>query len=214
MGYWKTKVLPTIKKVFENKTSVKKAAAADACKSFDESKESYDKEFEEKKAEYQVKVLELYEASSAEVKTLIKERKQADLKKYSAAVHKFLEELAKIEFPGSKPVSEASEKYGAAYVPGPVFYVFEKVSTYIVAEKKVEEPTPAEPTPAKAEEETSSSKEKEIVIEEEKKEEVVEVKKEEEVVAVEEKKEEPEACVEEKPKVEEPAPACEEPAKP
>lgn len=38
MGYWKTKVLPTIKKVFENKTSVKKAAAADACKSFDESK--------------------------------------------------------------------------------------------------------------------------------------------------------------------------------
>lgn len=30
--------------------------------------ESYDKEFEEKKAEYQVKVLELYEASSAEVK--------------------------------------------------------------------------------------------------------------------------------------------------
>ncbi|XP_004293844.1 PREDICTED: plasma membrane-associated cation-binding protein 1-like [Fragaria vesca subsp. vesca] len=215
MGYWKTKVLPTIKKVFENKTSVKKAAAADACKSFDESKESYDKEFEEKKAEYQVKVLELYEASSAEVKTLIKERKEAALKKYSAAVHKFLEELAKIEFPGSKPVSEASEKYGAAYVPGPVFYVFEKVSTYIVTEKKVEEPTPAEPTPAKAEEETSSSKEKEIVIEEEKKEDVVEVKKEEEeVVAVEEKKEEPEACVEEKPKVEEPAPACEEPAKP
>lgn len=40
MGYWKTKVLPTIKKVFENKNSVKKAAAAEACKSFDESKVS------------------------------------------------------------------------------------------------------------------------------------------------------------------------------
>jgi len=219
MGYWKTKVLPTIKKVFENKTSVKKAAAAEACKSFDESKETYDKEFEEKKSEYQVKVLELYESSSAEIKTLVKERKAEALKKYSAAVHKFLEELAKIEFPGSKPVSEASEKYGAAYVPGPVFYVFEKVSTYIVTEEKVEEPTPTEPTPteptpAKAEEETSSSKEKEIVIEEEKKEEkteeVEEVKKEEVV----EKKEEPEACVDEKPKVEEAAPACEEPAKP
>ena len=41
MGYWKTKVLPTIKKVFENKTSVKKAAAAEACKSFDESKVNF-----------------------------------------------------------------------------------------------------------------------------------------------------------------------------
>ncbi|XP_050368375.1 plasma membrane-associated cation-binding protein 1 [Argentina anserina] len=215
MGYWKTKVLPTIKKVFENKTSVKKAAAAEACKSFDESKESYDKEFEEKKSDYQVKVLELYESSSAELKTLVKERKEAALKKYSAAVDKFLEELSKIEFPGSKPVSEASSKYGAAYVSGPVFYVFEKVSTYIVTEEKVEEPTPTEPTPAKAEEETSSSKEKEIVIEEEKKEELVEVKKEEEeVVVVEKKKEEPEACVEEKPKVEEAAPAAGEPAKP
>ena len=37
MGYWATKVLPKIKKVFE-KNSVKKAAAAEACKSFDESK--------------------------------------------------------------------------------------------------------------------------------------------------------------------------------
>lgn len=33
-------MLPTIKKVFENKNSVKKAAAAEACKSFDESKVS------------------------------------------------------------------------------------------------------------------------------------------------------------------------------
>ncbi|PRQ30207.1 putative DREPP family protein [Rosa chinensis] len=214
MGYWKTKVLPTIKKVFENKGSIKKAEAAEACKTFDESKESYAKEFEEKKAEYQVKVVELYEASSAEIKTLIKERKLAALKKYSAAVHKFLEELAKIDFPGSKPVSEASSKYGPAYVSGPVFFVFEKVSTYIVTEEKVAEPTPPEPTPAKVEEETSSRKEKEIVIEEEKKEEVVEVKKEEEVVVVEEKKEEPEAsCGEEKPKEEEAAPAAE-PAKP
>lgn len=230
MGYWKTKVLPTIKKVFENKNSVKKAAAAEACKSFDESKESYDKEFEEKKGELQVKVVEIYEASSAEIKTLVKERKEAGLKKYSAAVHKFLEELAKIEFPGSKPVSEASSKYGPAYVSGPVFFVFEKVSTFIVTEEKVVvEPTPPEATPAKTEEETSSGKEREIVIEQEKKEEkkdeILEVKKEEEEVVVVEKKEEPEASYgeekpaasygEEKPKVEETtAPAVEEPAKP
>lgn len=39
MGYWKEKVLPKIKKVFD-KTGPKKAAAAaaEACKSFDESK--------------------------------------------------------------------------------------------------------------------------------------------------------------------------------
>ena len=37
MGYWKTKVLPKIRKVFE-KDSAKKAAAAEATKNFDESK--------------------------------------------------------------------------------------------------------------------------------------------------------------------------------
>lgn len=38
MGYWKSKVLPKIKKVFEKNGSAKKAAAAEAVKSFDESK--------------------------------------------------------------------------------------------------------------------------------------------------------------------------------
>lgn len=37
MGYWKSKVLPKIKKVFE-KDGTKKAGAAEACKAFDESK--------------------------------------------------------------------------------------------------------------------------------------------------------------------------------
>ncbi|CAL2252974.1 unnamed protein product [Prunus armeniaca] len=222
MGYWQTKVLPKIKKVFENKNSGKKAAAAEACKSFDESKEDYSKQFEEKKDELQAKVVEIYEGSSAEIKTLVKERKEAGLKKHSAAVHKFLEQLEKIDFPGSKPVSEASSKYGPAYVTGPVFFVFEKVSTFIVVEEKVEPPPPppaTETTATKTEEETSGAvKEREIVVEEEKKEEVVEIKKDEEVVEV--KKEE---AVEkatttetepasEAPKVEETAAA--EPAKP
>lgn len=222
MGYWQTKVLPKIKKVFENKNSGKKAAAAEACKSFDESKEDYSKQFEEKKDELQAKVVEIYEGSSVEIKTLVKERKEAGLKKHSAAVHKFLEQLEKIDFPGSKPVSEASSKYGPAYVSGPVFFVFEKVSTFIVVEEKVEPspPPPAiETTATKTEEETSGAvKEREIVVEEEKKEEVVEIKKDEEVVEV--KKEE---AVEkatttetepasEAPKVEETAAA--EPAKP
>lgn len=38
MGYWKSKVLPKIKKVFEKNGSAKKAGAAEACKAFDESK--------------------------------------------------------------------------------------------------------------------------------------------------------------------------------
>ncbi|KAJ0083123.1 hypothetical protein Patl1_11939 [Pistacia atlantica] len=143
------------------------------------------KEFEEKKTELQPKVIEIYEASSTEIKTLVKEPKEAGLKKHSTPVHKFLEELAKIEFPGSKPVVEASSKYGAALVPGPVFFVFEKVSTFIVTEEKTAEPAEAQTKPGEGEE-TSGVKEKEIVVEEK--------KKEEEVVAVEEKSTVTEPC--------------------
>lgn len=39
MGYWKSKVLPKIKKVFEK--NGKKTAAAEVCKSFDDSKVSF-----------------------------------------------------------------------------------------------------------------------------------------------------------------------------
>ncbi|CAN1809940.1 Plasma membrane-associated cation-binding protein 1 [Linum perenne] len=147
MGYWKTKVLPKIKKVFEKDTT-KKAAAAEATKSFDSSKEEISKEFEDKKAELQPKVLEVYEASSAEIKTVVKEPTEAGLKKHSASVVKFVEELVKIDFPGSKVVSEACSKFGPAYVSGPVSFIFEKVATFIPAE------------------EATASKEKEIVIEE------------------------------------------------
>ncbi|KAK4801259.1 hypothetical protein SAY86_021746 [Trapa natans] len=66
MGYWKSKVLPKIKKVFEK--NGKKAAAAEACKSFDESKEEINKELKEKKIDLQQKVIEIYEASSEEIK--------------------------------------------------------------------------------------------------------------------------------------------------
>ncbi|KAL6213338.1 hypothetical protein ACLB2K_012785 [Fragaria x ananassa] len=47
--------------------------------------------------------------------------------KYSSAVHKFLKELAKGEFPVSEPVSEASSKYGSAYVSSPVFFVLGEI---------------------------------------------------------------------------------------
>ncbi|XP_071731208.1 plasma membrane-associated cation-binding protein 1 [Rutidosis leptorrhynchoides] len=173
MGYWKSTVVPKFKKLFE-KNSIKKAGAAEACKAFDESKENYSKEFEEKKAELEAKVIELYEAATAEVKAAVKERKKGIFKKVSTGVEAFLEELSKIEFPGSKAAHEATCKYGASYVEGPIFFVFEKVSVFIVVEEKTEEappPTTTEPEVVAPVEETST-KEKEIVVEEEKKDEV------------------------------------------
>lgn len=74
------------------------------------------------------------------------------------------------DFPGSKPVSEASSKFGPALVSGQVFYVFEKVSTFIGTEENKEK-VEAPPTTTKTEEETSAIKERETVVEEEKKEE-------------------------------------------
>ncbi|XP_052180365.1 plasma membrane-associated cation-binding protein 1 isoform X2 [Diospyros lotus] len=204
MGYWKSKVLPKIKKVFENP---KKAAAADFCKSFDGNKEEFTKVFEEKKTEFHAKVVEIYEASPAEIKALIKEPKEAGLKNNSTGVQTFLDELAKIEFPGSKPVTEASSKFGPALVQGPIFFVFEKVSTFIVTEEKPVEPPPEAAAPAAEEEGTSSKeKDKEIVVE-------VEEKKEEAVAAVvEEVEKTAQPPAEEPPKEEAPPPA--EPPKP
>ncbi|KAI3669111.1 hypothetical protein L6452_40334 [Arctium lappa] len=176
MGYWKSTVVPKFKKLFE-KNNLKKAGAAEACKSFDDAKEDYSKEFEEKKSELQAKVIEIYEASAAEIKELVKERKDGALKKISTGVDKFLEELSKIEFPGSKPAHEACCKYGPTLVEGPIFFVFEKVSTFIVVEEKKERETPLpvsepKPEPEATPVEETSGKEKEIVVEEVKKEEV------------------------------------------
>ncbi|XP_076926277.1 plasma membrane-associated cation-binding protein 1-like [Bidens hawaiensis] len=195
MGYWKSTVVPKFKKLFE-KNNAKKAAAAEACKTFDGAKEDYSKEFEEKKTELQAKVVEIYEASTAEIKAVVKERKEGALKKVSSAVEKFLEELSKIEFPGSKPAHEACIKYGPAYVEGPIFFVFEKVSTFVVVEEKKEEVLPAaEPEKEAAPAEETSSKEKEIVVEEEKKEEVAAVVPEVEKTAEPKAEEEPpKAC--------------------
>lgn len=166
MGYWKTKVLPKFQKVF-GKDASKKAAAAEACKSFDEAKEEISKQVEEKKIELQPKVIEIYEASSIEIKTLVKKPKEAGLKKHSVKVQKFLDELLKIDFPATNTVCEATSKCGPALLPGPVMFTLEKVSTFVVIEEKpreanLEAPTLAEETTAK--EET----EKEIVVEEDK----------------------------------------------
>ncbi|XP_072999483.1 salt stress root protein RS1-like [Typha latifolia] len=158
MSYWKSKVLPKIKKVFDIDKDGKKAAAVEFCKSFDGCKEEITKEVEGKKIEITTKVVETYEASPAEIKSLVKDRKAGRVKKYSVQVTKFIEDLVVIEFPGAKQVSEAAAKSGPALVSGPVLFIFEKVSTFVVTEEPKPEP-PAEPAPA---EETT----REVVVEE------------------------------------------------
>lgn len=77
-----------------------------------------------------------------------------------------------VEFPGSKPAYEASTKFGPTYVSGPIFFVFEKVSTFIVVEEPREVEVPAPETVATTEETNVTEVAKEIVVEQvEKKEE-------------------------------------------
>ncbi|XP_065035144.1 plasma membrane-associated cation-binding protein 1-like isoform X2 [Musa acuminata AAA Group] len=136
-------------KVFGGGSS-KKVAAAEVVKSFDESKEEISKESKEKKSELRPKVTEIYEASPAQIKALVKNPTESDLKRNSAAIKKFLEELVKIEFRGSKPVSEAAAKYGPADVSGPITFMFEKEEAEKVEENPAP-PLPATDTPAPTE---------------------------------------------------------------
>ncbi|CAL4952580.1 unnamed protein product [Urochloa decumbens] len=157
--YWKTKVLPGITKIFDK--DGKKAAAAEFLKSFN--KEEIGKEIEDKKTELEPKVVEAYEASPPEVKALFKDNKPVKVsKKNSAAATKFLDELAKIEFPGAKLVSEAVAKSGTTPLSPAITFILEKVAPFIPKE----EPKAAEPEPAAAAEATS----REVAVEEKKEE--------------------------------------------
>uniref|UniRef100_A0A0D9VEW0 Plasma membrane-associated cation-binding protein 1 n=1 Tax=Leersia perrieri TaxID=77586 RepID=A0A0D9VEW0_9ORYZ len=185
MDYWKTKVLPKIKVVFAKGASAKKAAAAELIKSFDESKEGINGEFEEKKADLQPKVVEIYESAPAPLKVLIKDRtKVSGIKKNSAAVTKFVDDLAKIEFPGAKQLSEGITKVGPSLLSGPIFATFEKVSTLLPAAAEEEEIKPKEAEAPAAATAAEEKKEEEAAAAagEEKKEEAEE-KKEEETAA-------------------------------
>ncbi|CAH8289229.1 unnamed protein product [Eruca vesicaria subsp. sativa] len=206
MGYWKSKIVPTMKKLFE-RSPTNKDVVAEASKTpaFDESKEAINKEVEEKKTELEPKVLEIYEATSAELKALVREPKEDGLTKHSAEVQKFLEALVEIGFPGSKDACEL-----LSTSPGPVTFIFEKVCGFLPVEEKsrevenVEEVAKTE-EPSKEDDITTAEKEKETV--EEKKEEAlpaivpVVAVVEEKAPAVEEEKKE--AVEEEKKPVEE-----------
>ncbi|KAF0917537.1 hypothetical protein E2562_020914 [Oryza meyeriana var. granulata] len=160
---WKTKVLPGLNKIFDK--DGKKAAAAEFLKSFN--KEEIGKEIDDKKTELEPKVVEVVESSPPEIKALLKDKIPASkIKKNAPAVTKFLEELAKIDFPGAKPVSDAVAKSGTTPLSPAIAFVLEKVAPFVPKEEPKAEPEPAAAAPAETE--TTS---REVAAEEEKKEE-------------------------------------------
>ncbi|KAL6646828.1 hypothetical protein ACP70R_015522 [Stipagrostis hirtigluma subsp. patula] len=175
MGYWKSKLLPQIRLLFVKTGGKKAAAAAELVKNFDDSKEGINGEFEAKKADLQPKIVEIYESAPAPLKVLIKERsKVSGIKKNSAAITKFFEDLAKIgsipEFPGAKQVSEGIATVGPALLSGPIFATFEKVATLLPAAAEEDAPKEA-PAAAAEEKKEEAAGEKKEEGEEEKKEE-------------------------------------------
>nr|AOS49622.1 hypothetical protein [Davallia tyermanii] len=138
MSYWKSKVVPKIKKFFDKG---KKKGAAEFSKNFDSSKESLDKEIGEKSSDLSPKVVEIYRSSSTFIaKKLLKEPNEATVKENSDATQGVLQELATAGFPGAQGIADAGKKYGPALLPGPVVYLFEKASVFLA-----EEPLPEEP---------------------------------------------------------------------
>uniref|UniRef100_A0A453EIL0 Salt stress root protein RS1 n=1 Tax=Aegilops tauschii subsp. strangulata TaxID=200361 RepID=A0A453EIL0_AEGTS len=170
---WKTKVLPGLNKIFDK--DGKKAAAAEFLKSFN--KEEIDKEIEDKKTELEPKLVETIEASPPEIKGLIKDKKTSKIKKNSVAVTKFLDDLAKIDFPGAKLVSDAVAKSGTTPLSPAIVFILDKVAPFVPAPK--EEPK-AEPEAAAPAEETTTPAEAAPVEAAAPAAEVVEEKKEEE----------------------------------
>uniref|UniRef100_A0ACD5YPU7 Uncharacterized protein n=1 Tax=Avena sativa TaxID=4498 RepID=A0ACD5YPU7_AVESA len=175
MDYWKSKVLPKMKTVFAKSASKKDASAAELVKAFNESRDGINGEFEEKKADLQPKVVEIYESATAAVKVLIKEKKGSSwIKKNSAGVTKLIQDLANIDFPGAKQVSEGIAKVGPALLSGPLFVTFDKVTTLLPGsdETSMEAPAAAEKEAAAVEEKKEGASEEKEGAAEEKKEEV------------------------------------------
>jgi len=162
---WKTKVLPGLSKIFDK--DGKKAAAVEFLKTFN--KDDIIKEVEDKKTELEPKVAEIVEASPPEIKAVIKDKKPAKIKKNSVAVTKFLDELAKIEFPGAKLVSDAVAKSGTTPLSPAIVFILDKVAPFVPTPK--EEPK-AEPEAAAAPAEETTTRD--VAVEEVKKEEEAE----------------------------------------
>lgn len=221
MSYWKAKVLPKIKKFFDKG---KRKGASEACKSFDSSKESLEKEIGEKTPDLHPKIIEIYRSSTVIIKKLLKEPNEPAVKENPDAAQNILQELAKAGFPGAQVLSDAGGKFGPALLPGPIVYLFEKTSTFLVEEplpevkeEKREIPIEGVETTSVVEEEAkesegkvddppqpppieklASEEEKGVTVEEKKEEEVATISEDKKDVTVEEKKEEVVTISEEK----------------
>eukprot|EP01018_Ginkgo_biloba_P016594 Gb_26383 [translate_table: standard] len=133
MSYWKTKVMPRIKKYFDKPG--KKKGAAETCKSFETTKGTIDKEFEERKEELKPKVIEIYNSSNDDIQAIVKKPTEEGIKKHPQHVQKLLEELAKVGFPGAEKLSEAGNKYGPPALLEPVTFLLQKASLLVVEEE-------------------------------------------------------------------------------
>ncbi|XP_057861568.2 plasma membrane-associated cation-binding protein 1 [Cryptomeria japonica] len=132
MTYWKAKLLPRIKKYFGKGP---KKGAVEAAKSFEQSKESIENEIQEKKAELEPKVVEIYKDSKPETKMLLKEPSEERVKKQGQAIVDLLQRLVEIGCPGAQVLKETGDKYGAASMSVQIAFLFEKISPFVSNEE-------------------------------------------------------------------------------
>lgn len=124
--------MPKFKKLFDK--GKKKKGASEVCKSFEKSKESLQKEIEEKTPDLQPKVVEIYRSSTVITQKLFKEPNETAVKDNPDAAQSALDELAKAGFPGAQDLSDAGTKFGPALLPGPIVFVLQKTSTFLTEE--------------------------------------------------------------------------------
>lgn len=134
MTYWKSKVLPKIKKYF-GKGDANSKGAAEAAKSFNKAKNSIEKEIEEKKPELEPKIIEIYQDSKPETKLLFKEPTEDKVKQNAQAVQDLLQRLVEAGCPGAQILKEAGDKYGTALLSSQIQYLLGKLSPFVANEE-------------------------------------------------------------------------------
>eukprot|EP00250_Pteridium_aquilinum_P013418 c21331_g1_i1 orf=421-978(-) len=145
MSYWKSKVLPKLKKLLKKGP---KGQAAEACRSFNKSKDSIAKEIEENKEVLQTKVVAIYQSSSNEAKGLLKEPTESGVTEFIEVVQNLLIELSDAGCPGAQSLSDAATKHGPSAMSEPIVFLFSKLTVFVAAEDAVvasDEPTKGEP---------------------------------------------------------------------
>lgn len=147
MSYWKSRVLPKLKKLLKKGP---KGQAAEACRSFNKSKDSISKEIEENKEVLQPKVVAIYQASNNETKGLLKDPTEAGVTEFIEAVQNLLIELSDAGCPGAQTLSDASTKHGPSAMSEPIVFLLSKLTVFVSAEDPVVIPSD-EPKPTKHE---------------------------------------------------------------